>query len=105
MLIVSARAWLVNHKGADMLNHQVSSESVFILHELDLGQHTLFMMSDGSIDLLLNDEQTSYLAENGMCLTSDETYRLFISLHVQFQQTGVQPFSSPLQIPIGEGQR
>lgn len=87
-----------------MLNHQVSSESVAILHELDLGQHTLFMMSDGSIDLLLNDEQISYLADNGMRLTSEETYRLFISLHEQFQQTEAQPFSGPLQTTRSEGQ-
>jgi hypothetical protein len=66
-----------------------SHESVSILHEFDLGLHTLFLMSDGSIDLLANDEQTSYLAENGLHLDSDETYRLFISLHEQFKHTGV----------------
>jgi hypothetical protein len=60
-------------------------ESVSILHELDLGLHTLFLMSDGSIDLLANDEQTPYLAENGLHLDSDETYRLFISLHEQLK--------------------
>ena len=60
-------------------------ESVSILHELDLGQHTLFIMSDGSIDLLANDEQTPYLADNGISLGSDETYRLFISLQEQFK--------------------
>jgi hypothetical protein len=32
-------------------------ENVSILHELDLGQHTLFIRSDGSIDLLANDEE------------------------------------------------
>ncbi|HEY6406255.1 MAG TPA: hypothetical protein VIY29_02185 [Ktedonobacteraceae bacterium] len=57
-----------------------------ILHELDLGQHTLFLMSDGSIDLLAHDEQTPYLADNGLSLDSDETYRLFISLQEQFKQ-------------------
>ena len=56
-----------------------------ILHELDLGQHTLFIMSDGSIDLLANDEQTPYLADNGISLDCDETYRLFISLREQFK--------------------
>ena len=63
-----------------------SSESASILHELDLGQHTLFIMNDGSIDLLANDEQTPYLADNGIRLDSDETYRLFTSLQEQFKQ-------------------
>ncbi len=63
-------------------SHKVAS----LLHELDLGQHTLFIMSDGSIDLLDNDEETPYLAENGLHLDSEETYRLFISLHEQWKQ-------------------
>jgi len=45
-------------------------------------------MSDGSIDLLANDEQTPYLADNGISLDCDETYRLFISLQEQFKQKG-----------------
>ena len=71
--------------GHDM-HQQPSPESLAILHELDLGCHTLFLMSDGSIDLLANDEQMPYLAENMLHLDSDETYRLFISLHEQFKQ-------------------
>ena len=63
-------------------------ESISILYELDLGWHTLVLMSDGSIDLLANDEQTSYLADNGIRLDSDETYRLFVSLQEQFQHSG-----------------
>ena len=63
-----------------------SDASVFILHELDLGQHTLFIMSDGSIDLLANDEQTPSRADTGLHLNSDETYYLFISLQEQFKQ-------------------
>jgi len=46
----------------------------------------LFLMSDGSIDLLANDSETPYLAENAFHLDSDETYRLFISLHEQYKQ-------------------
>ena len=65
---------------------QPALENVAILQELDLGWHTLLLMSDGSIDLLVNDEQTRYLAENVLHLDSDETYRLFISLHEQFKQ-------------------
>ena len=65
---------------------QPVEESLAILQELDLGCHTLFLLSDGSIDLLANDEQTPYLAENALHLDSDETYRLFISLHEQFKQ-------------------
>jgi hypothetical protein len=62
-----------------------SHETASILHELDLGRHTLFIMSDDSIDLLANDEQT-YVADNLMSLDSDETYRLFISLQEQFKR-------------------
>lgn len=62
------------------ITQQAVDESVAILQELDLGCHTLFLMSDGSMDLLANDEQTPYLAENALHLDSDETYRLFISL-------------------------
>ena len=71
--------------GNDMRQHSVQ-ESIAILHELDLGWHTLFLLSDGSMDLLANDEQTLYLAENALHLDSDETYRLFVSLHEQFKQ-------------------
>lgn len=67
------------------MEQQCSHESVSILHELDLGQHTLFIMSDGSIDLLTNDAETPYFADNGLRLNSDETYHLFISLHEQFK--------------------
>lgn len=70
------------------MEHESSQESASILHELDLGRHTLFLMSDGSIDLLANDEQTPYLADNGISLDSDETYRLFISLQEQFKCKG-----------------
>jgi hypothetical protein len=69
------------------MRQRLSHESVSILHELDLGRHTLLLMSDGSIDLLANDEQTPSLAEHGFYLDSDETYRLFISLHEQFKHT------------------
>ncbi len=65
------------------------SETGSPLYELDLGQHTLFIMSDGSIDLLAHDEQTLYFADNGLRLNSDETYRLFISLQEQFQRKEV----------------
>lgn len=67
------------------MEQPLAQETVSILHELDLGQHTLFIMCDGSIDLLANDEQTPFLADNGMRLDSEETYRLFISLHEQFR--------------------
>lgn len=74
---------------SDDITQQAVEESVAILQELDLGCHTLFLMSDGSIDLLANDEQTPYLAENALHLDRDETYRLFISLHEQFKQQNV----------------
>lgn len=67
------------------MEQQYAHQSASILHELDLWQHTLFIMSDGSIDLLANDEQTPYLADNGVNLDCDETYLLFISLREQFK--------------------
>ena len=75
--------------GYDM-EQQPELESVTVLQELDLGCYTLFLMSDGSIDLLANDEQTPSLAENAFHLDSDETYRLFISLHEQYKQQNVR---------------
>jgi hypothetical protein len=83
------RTWALYHarKGTKM-ERVFSNKSVAILHELDLGRHTLFVMSDGSIDLLANDEQTPYLADNALHLNSEETYRLFISLQEQFKQKG-----------------
>ena len=69
---------------------QPVEESVAPLQELDLGCHTLFLMSDGSMDLLANDSETPYVAENMLHLDSDETYLLFISLHEQFKQQQVR---------------
>ena len=71
--------------GNDMRQH-LSPESVCILHELDLGRHTLLLMSDGSMELLATEEQRPDLAQTGLQLDTDETYRLFISLHEQFKQ-------------------
>jgi hypothetical protein len=70
--------------------HEFAPEPVSILHELNLGQHTLFIMSNGGIDLLANDEHTPYLADHALTLDSDETYRLFVSLHEQYKQTTAQ---------------
>ena len=67
------------------MEQQFASNDVSIIHELDLGQHTLFLMSDGSIDLLANDEQTPYLTDNGLHLDSDEAFRLSVSLQEQFK--------------------
>lgn len=68
---------------------QAVDESASILHELDLGLHTLLLMSDGSMDLLAHEEQTPSLAETGLHLDSDETYRLLISLQEQFKRKDV----------------
>lgn len=67
------------------MKQESSCGAISVVHELNLGRHTLFIMSDGGIDLLANDEQTTYLADNGLTLNSDETYRLYISLQEQFQ--------------------
>jgi hypothetical protein len=76
--------------GNDMMQ-QPGQESVSILYELDLGRHLLVLLSDGSIDLLANQEQTPSLAEAGLHLDSDETYRLFNSLHEQLKHTDAYP--------------
>ena len=74
----------------EAMEHESSPEPVSVLHEVNLGYHTLCIMSNGSIDLLANDEHTPYLAENALTLDSDETYRLFMSLHEQYKQTMVE---------------
>jgi hypothetical protein len=58
---------------------------VAILHEIDLGAHHLFIMSDQSIDLMA-DEQAPYVADNMLSLDACETYRLLISLQEAFKQ-------------------
>ena len=65
--------------------------SVTVLHEVDLGAHHLFIMSDQSIDLLADEEQAPYVAENVISLDADETYRLLISLQEVFKQMTVSP--------------
>ncbi len=65
-----------------------SRTSVSTLHKLDLGQHTLLLMSNDSMDLLVNDKHPSLLADTVLSLDSDETYRLYISLHEHFKQQG-----------------
>jgi hypothetical protein len=63
---------------------------VTVLHEIDLGAHYLFIMSDQSIDLMA-DEQASYVADNMLSLDACETYRLLISLQEVFKQETNQP--------------
>ena len=46
--------------------------------EVNLGEHTLILKSDNSLELFTT-------AGDGMDLDSDEAYRLYISLHAQFQ--------------------
>lgn len=73
------------------MDQHPSSEPITILHELDLGQHTLFVLSDGSIDLVANDEQTAYLADNALHFTGNEAYQLFTALHEQFKHKEPSP--------------
>lgn len=89
----------------DTREQQTILESLAILEELDLGYHTLFLMSDGSIDLLANDEQTPYLAENMLHLDSDETYRLFISLHEQFKEQQARMEQERISVRNGKRSR
>lgn len=76
---------ILNQPG-NPIHQPCSPQTVCILHELDVGQHTLFILSDGSIDLLANDEAFPYLADNILHLSSDEVYKVFISLQEQFRQ-------------------
>jgi len=46
-------------------------------------------MSDQSIDLLADEEQAPYVADNVISLDADETYRLLISLQEVFKQETV----------------
>lgn len=62
-----------------------SNQPPAILQELALGPHTLFIMSDKSIDILDLGSEVTYLADNGLHLDSNETYRLFISLQEIFK--------------------
>jgi len=64
----------------------VRESSVTVLHEIDLGAHHLFIMNDQSIDLLADEEQVPYVADNVISLDADETYRLLISLQEVFKQ-------------------
>ena len=59
--------------------------TVTVLHEIDLGAHHLFIMSDQSIDLMA-DEDAPYVADNMLSLDAEETYRLLISLQEVFKQ-------------------
>ena len=59
--------------------------SATVLHEVNLGAHYLFVMSDQSIDLMV-DENTPYVADNVLSLDSCEAYRLMISLQEVFKQ-------------------
>ncbi|HJT59420.1 MAG TPA: hypothetical protein VJ761_23125 [Ktedonobacteraceae bacterium] len=70
------------------MQYPLSPDTLSVLHELDLGQHTLLLLSDGSLDLLANDEQIPFPADNGLRLDREETYRLFVSLHEQYQPWG-----------------
>ena len=72
------------------MEHDSSPEPVSVLHEANLGQHTLCVMSNGGIDLLVNDEHPPSLADIALTLDSDETYRLFVSLREQFKQRATE---------------
>lgn len=56
-----------------------------ILHEINLGQHHLFLMSDQSIELM-RKEETVYIANNIISLNNIETYRLLICLQELFKE-------------------
>ena len=49
--------------------------------EIDLGEHTLILVSNNSLELANNADPIGY----GLSLNQDETYRLYLSLHARFQ--------------------
>ncbi len=89
-------------KDGNVPKHHFFYEGISILQELDLGHHHLFILSDGSIAMFAHSASTP---ARGIHLDSEETYRLFISLHHQFQQTAAPPFSCPAHSHHREGQR
>ena len=48
---------------------------------MNIGRHTLFIMDDGTIALLVNEDQKRNEEDNGIQLTADEAYRLLVALH------------------------
>jgi len=84
---------------AETFSSLSSQRDAAILHELELGQHTLFILQDHSVDIVDFEGAAPYLADNGIHLDSDETYRLFITLSELFklvQRHDAEPF--PLTI-------
>lgn len=63
--------------------------TVTVRREINLGQHCLFLLSDQSIDLMCNVQQTSCIADNVLRLDNCEAYRLMISLQEMFQEAGI----------------
>jgi hypothetical protein len=59
--------------------------TVPVLHTLRLGQHTLVILEDNSIDLFAQGSKALDQAKDGLHLDSEETYRLFTSLWEQFK--------------------
>jgi hypothetical protein len=57
---------------------------VTVVQELELGAHTLFLMSDQSISIA-DFSGEHYYADNAISLTAEETYRLCVALQTMFQ--------------------
>lgn len=69
-----------------MTNITASTTPIVVEHELDLGEHSLILMSDGSADLIDNEpDSATYVADNAIILSSDELYKLYVSLHAVYQ--------------------
>jgi hypothetical protein len=65
--------------------HVLAQQTIPVQHTLRLGQHTLVILEDNSIDLFVQGGEVPGQPENGLHLDSEETYRLFISLWEQFK--------------------
>jgi hypothetical protein len=63
---------------------QSMNASVTIVQELELGEHTVLLMSGQSISITDHSGEDSH-ADTVMRLTSEETYRLCVTLQALFQ--------------------
>jgi hypothetical protein len=65
--------------------YQLVQNTVPVQHTLRLGQHTLVILADNSIDLFEQHGAAPDQVGDSLHLDREETYRLFISLWEQFK--------------------
>lgn len=65
------------------MQQRYKHEHVSPLRSMNIGRHTLFIMDDGTMALLVNGDQERNDLDNGIQLTADEAYRLLVALQDQ----------------------